>query len=57
MMADTNATTNPTMKTGISPVVRTDQLFSKSYRVAASITGIAKKKENSVAVTRLSPRV
>src|SRR5215216_5476164 len=54
--ADANDTMNPTTNMGASDGTRDDQLLRRSYSVAASMTGIAKKKDNSVAATRVNPR-
>ncbi len=46
----------PVAKTGVSLALRLLMFFNKSYDVAANMVGIAKKKENSVAVFRSRPK-
>src|SRR5688500_14130905 len=56
-IAERNDTTNPTAKTGASPTDKVSRLLNRSYPVAANMTGIARKKENSVAARRERPRL
>ncbi len=49
----TKADISPIAKNGISELVRLGSVLSKSYPVAANITGTAAKKEYSTAVSRL----
>jgi len=50
MRAVINATIKPVVKRGKSDKERYLIFFKRSYDVAANIVGIARKKENSVAV-------